>query len=95
MAEMSDTRAWFDNHIRELQERIAYAEQARDNAVASREEVDERRKKSGDSAGKRIAALTRLVRKYAKFAPVGNNSETEIAEILSNVVTNRTPDGTT
>lgn len=80
--------AWFDTHIRELQERVAFAELARDNAVTLRDEVDRRRKQSGESAGKRIAALTQLVRAYAKLVTtntgntIGTDVEEKLAEIL-------------
>lgn len=47
---------------RELEERVCFAEQARDNALAMRDECLRRSKERGESAGRRISQLVELVR---------------------------------
>jgi hypothetical protein len=54
--------------IVKLQERVAFAEQARDNACALRDEARERAKKRGQVAGKLIAQLHDLVVAVSKRA---------------------------
>lgn len=59
-----------------LQERVAHAELARDNAIAQRDAVQERAKAKAQSAGQRISALVALAREHAGF------DERRLAEIL-------------
>ncbi len=47
--------------IRTLEERIAFAEQARDNAIKQRDDTLERSKTKAKSAGDRISALVGLM----------------------------------
>ena len=48
--------------VRDLEERVCFVEQARDNAVAMRDECLRKSKERGESAGRRISQLVELVR---------------------------------
>ena len=48
--------------VRKLEERVCFAEQARDNAIAMRDEALQASKLRGASAGRRISQLVELVR---------------------------------
>lgn len=65
--------------IRELEERVAHAEIARDNALAMRDEAQRMKKQAGESAGRRIEALIALARTYASAASLGTQEDTGAA----------------
>jgi hypothetical protein len=67
-----------------LEERVTFAEQARDNALSMRDAADARRKLAGESAGRRIKELVKLARHLAAHHPVMcTEVEGLIGEILS------------
>ncbi len=71
--------------IKDLEERIAFTEVARDNALVMRDEVQTRAKLSGQSAGRRINELVALVRHSASFIEadvVKGTIEQRLVEIL-------------
>ncbi len=65
--------------IRALQERVTFAEQARDNAIALRVEADERRKLACESAGRRIDALVTLLR-------ITNRGSVDVADCIEDIL---------
>jgi hypothetical protein len=62
-----------------LEERVAFAELARDNALAMRDEVQERAKVKVGKAGKVIAELIRMI--MSEFDPT-TEQRAQISEIL-------------
>jgi len=64
-----------------LQERVAFAEQGRDNAIAMRDASDAHRRRAGESAGRRVNALVHLVR-YMDSTPPPYFVEARLAEIF-------------
>lgn len=72
--------------ITALQERVAFAELSRDNAIAQRDAVTARAKVKAQSAGRRITKLIALVEKTAEQQAMRDDSwKEEIAEILGEV----------
>lgn len=72
-----------DNIRRALEERIAFAEQARDNAIKQRDDALERAKAKAKSAGDRITALIGLVRTCVLDRPRMEWVEDRLHGILS------------
>ena len=60
--ELVKERASFRKQIVALEEQVAHAERARDNAINTRDEAVQLRKQSGESAARRIELLIVMVR---------------------------------
>lgn len=69
----------------EREERISFLEQARDNAIAMRDDAHRRRKEASQSAGRRISLLVDLVQKMLMVMPEAWHKTVgeRVAEILS------------
>lgn len=68
----------------ELQERVAHAELARDNALAMRDEARARSKQARESAGRRISELLDLITRLCQETPESTRdwAHVRVAEIL-------------
>ena len=75
-------RSRLQQRITQLEERVAHAEMARDNAIVMRDEVQARAKIAGQSAGARIAKFMALVRSLATSNSRSDEVEAAMKEIL-------------
>lgn len=84
-----------EKRVVELEERVSHAEIARDNAITMRDEVMAQKKQAGESAGRRIEALIRLGRHYAKGVEVLVPNVMELFEHdLAAILEKNAPDST-
>ncbi len=76
-----------------LEERVAHAEVARDNALVMRDEVMALKQRAGESAGRRIEALIKLARHYAHQAETGlvGNARTLVEDDLASILAKDAP----
>lgn len=72
------------NRCQELEERVAFAELARDNACTQRDELQDRSKLARASAGRRVGALVDLIRRLCAQVPEDTKARATVrlAEIL-------------
>lgn len=74
----------------QLEERVAYAEQARDNAIAMRDEVQARSKKNSQRTGAMINSLKLLVLSLCETQTKLDYATQKMAEILKDPVKEKT-----
>lgn len=77
-------RAALEDRLKVLEERVAHAENGRDNALAMRDEAQERARLSNQSAGRRIDKLKKLVAVLAE--PLSEETKKQTAATVDEIL---------